>query len=212
VVLAALFVRLGFWQLDRLEQRRAFNADRRARIEAPAIAFERLRSEREPWLRQSFVDGTPDFANDFAILGRSRNGSPGVYIVTPVRMPGNDTAVLVNRGWVYSPDAASVDLGRWRERRARFSGHTDTIPTRVAPQIKGRGLRGLGAPGVDSLLPYPFYGVYLISHDSAAADAPARLSQPALDEGPHLSYAIQWFFFAAIALVGAGIVGLRRKA
>jgi cytochrome oxidase assembly protein ShyY1 len=33
-----------------------------------------------------------------------------------------------------------------------------------------------------------------------------RLEVPALDEGPHLSYAIQWFFFAAVAVVGAGYV------
>jgi cytochrome oxidase assembly protein ShyY1 len=39
----------------------------------------------------------------------------------------------------------------------------------------------------------------------------ARLTPPPLDEGPHLSYAIQWFAFAAIALIGAGAVAIRRE-
>jgi cytochrome oxidase assembly protein ShyY1 len=34
----------------------------------------------------------------------------------------------------------------------------------------------------------------------------ARFALPVLDDGPHRSYAIQWFCFAIIALVGAGIV------
>ena len=49
------------------------------------------------------------------MTGRTRSGSPGVHILTPLRIPESDTALLVNRGWVYSPDARTVDLTRWRE-------------------------------------------------------------------------------------------------
>lgn len=206
VLLAVLFVRLGFWQLDRHQERKAFNADRAARLAVVAAPFDSLRRLPEGWLRQAVLSGEPDSLNEFVITGRSRNGSPGVHIMTPVRMVGNDTAVLVNRGWVYAPDAATIDLKRWRESRTSFSGHTDTLPTPATPpQLKDRRLRNLGVAGVDQLLPYPFYSLYLIAHDSAP-DAPARLSQPALDGGPHLSYAIQWFCFAAIAIGGAVIV------
>jgi cytochrome oxidase assembly protein ShyY1 len=52
---------------------------------------------------------------------------------------------------------------------------------------------------------------YLVSQDSAADTTPARLAPPALDDGPHLSYAIQWFSFAVIAIVGAGIVAYRAR-
>lgn len=211
VVLAALFVRLGFWQLDRHADRKHFNSDRAARLAAAPLSFDSVRRQPESWLRQSRVEGEPDYASQFVVTGRSRNGSPGVHIITPVRVTGNDTAVLVNRGWVYAPDAATVDLSRWRESRTSFSGHTDTLATpETAPQLKGRGLRSLTMAGVDSLLPYPFYSLYLVAHDSVP-DAPARLSQPVLDAGPHLSYAIQWFSFAAIAVGGAVIVWLKTR-
>ena len=159
----------------------------------------------------SNLEGRPDYDNEFLITGRSRNGSPGVHIMTPVKLAGNDTAALVNRGWVYAPDAATIDLRRWRESRTAFTGHTDTLPTPATPpQLKLRGLRGLSRSGVDTLLPYPFYSLYLIAHDSVP-DAPARLSQPALDGGSHLSYAIQWFCFAAIAIGGAEIEWLKGR-
>jgi cytochrome oxidase assembly protein ShyY1 len=55
-----------------------------------------------------------------------------------------------------------------------------------------------------------------VSQDSVVAAAmdstPARVAPPALDDGPHLSYAIQWFSFAAIALVGSYVVVRRGRA
>jgi surfeit locus 1 family protein len=211
VALAAVFVRLGFWQLDRLGERRQRNVAIRAVLSAPAMPFAELPRIGSA-MRQAVVVGVPDYANDFVLTGRSRDGSPGVHIFTPVRIRGNDTAVLVNRGWVYAPDAATIDLPRWRESRATFRGYTVEIPaaaTVVPP--KGRAMRMLNAPAIDSLLPYPFFRHYVVARDSMDERTPARLEDPDLGEGPHLSYAIQWFTFAIIALVGAGIVARKSR-
>lgn len=217
IALAALFVRLGFWQLARLAERRAHNAETASRLAQPVVAFEKLSDTSS--FRRVVVAGTPDYANEIVFTGRSRNGSPGVYILTPIRRPSNDSAVVVIRGWVYAPDAATADLSRWRETRRTFSGFVTTL-SRVPPareqHANGRKLRSLTLGGVQGLLPYPVAPQYVVSEDSAADSTPARLSMPTLDNGPHLSYAIQWFAFAAIAIVGAGIVlkaqGSRPKA
>lgn len=212
VALAALFVRLGFWQLARLGERRAVNAITAARLAHSETPFEQLRREAEPARRRSVLEGTPDTANEFMVTGRSRDGSPGVHIVTPVRVAGNDTAVLVNRGWVYAPDAATADLARWREHRTEFHGYALQLSATGLPSVvKGRTLRPLGVEGVRKLVPYPVRDLYLVSEDSQTDHTPARLPLPALDEGPHLNYAIQWFSFAAIALVGAAIVATRHN-
>jgi surfeit locus 1 family protein len=211
VVLSALFVRLGFWQLARLGERRAINAITAARLAHGETPFKELRHEAEPALRRTMLVGIPDAANEFMITGRSRDGSPGVHIVTPVRVPGSDTAVLVNRGWVYAADAATADLARWREPRAEFHGYSLQLPASgLPPVVKGRSLRPFGIEGVRKLVPYPVRDLYLVSQDSQSDQTPARLPMPALDEGPHMAYAIQWFSFAAIALVGAAIV-IRRE-
>lgn len=210
VALAALFVRLGVWQLNRLEQRRAYNADVAERLRQPPVALSQLGSGDRT--RRAFVEGTPDWDHEFVQAGRSMNGSPGVYIFTPVRIDSAH-AVLVNRGWVYSPDAATVELPRWREPRARFSGYTAELPTTSSPRsaVKGRATHVLDVDAVRALVPYPTSPLYLVARDSAGADAPARLPEIELTNGPHLSYAIQWFSFALIALVGGGVVLARAR-
>lgn len=210
--LGALFVWLGFWQLDRRDERRALNEERKRHLELPTVPVIELVGENDAVNRRASVDGAPDFENEIVLTGRSRSGSPGIHILTPVRLPGNDTAVLVNRGWVYSADASTVDLKRWRETRTVFSGFTQrlpiTAPTTAPP--RGRAVRQLSHPGIARLLPYPVRSLYVVAQDTAASDStPARLETPLLGEGPHLSYAIQWFSFAAIAIIGAVAVAIR---
>ena len=57
-------------------------------------------------------------------------------------------------------------------------------------------------------------GVYLVAagEDPAPAQAPVRAGRPAVDEGPHLSYALQWFVFATGAFVGYGVLARREAA
>ena len=212
VVMAAVFVRLGIWQLRRLGERRARNALVSAWLQQPERPFAQVSRDSAPSHRKAFLQGTPDTANEFLVTGRSRNGSPGVHIITPVRVPGSDSAVLVNRGWVYAPDAATIDVSRWRERRSAFHGYTLLVPYTETPMVKGRGTREFSVAAAHALVPYPVSDVYLLAQDSGAVDSiPARLVLPPLDDGPHLNYAIQWFSFAAIAIAGAVIVARRSR-
>lgn len=213
IVLAALFIRLGFWQLDRRAQRRAYNAGLASRLAEPETPFAQLRGDRA--FRRTVVSGVADYANEIVFTGRSRNGSPGVYLLTPIRPGERDTAVLVIRGWVYSPDAATVDLARWREERTTYTGYVNALPAIQPPaesRASERKLRTLSANGVRALVPYPIAAHYVVSQDSATGTSPARLPLLTLDDGPHLSYAIQWFAFAVIALGGAGAVVSRARA
>jgi surfeit locus 1 family protein len=218
-VLAALFVRLGVWQLDRRAERRAMNQTIADRLRIPAVPFEELASASNATNRRATVRGTPDVDNEIIVTARSRNGSPGVHILTPMRVAGSDTAVLVNRGWVYSADAATVHLDRWRERRPAFTGFTQRFPLADPAAASGRlgaarerAVRVLSIPAIARLLPYPVHALYLVARDSAAGDSvPVRLEPPVLSDGPHLSYAIQWFAFAAIAFIGAAVVVRRER-
>jgi surfeit locus 1 family protein len=220
IVLGAIFVRLGFWQLARLGERRAANRAVAAQLAMAPEPFAAVARAPDGVNRRARVEGALDYQSEFVVTGRSRNGSPGVHIMTPLRVPGTDSAILVNRGWVYSADAATIDLPRWREERTTFSGFTQLLPSGTAAMVRGRGLRPLTLEGARQLVTYPVYTLYLVAQDSASATAPTRLPLPALDEGPHLSYAIQWFAFAVIALGGTlaviqrtrrGAMGARAK-
>jgi surfeit locus 1 family protein len=214
VVLGALFVRLGVWQLDRRHERRDLNDQVSTQLRHAPVPIRELLGDPNAPNRRATVDGTPDVANEIVVTGRSRNGSPGVHILTPFRLPGRDTAILVNRGWVYSADAATIDLNRWRETRNNFTGFTQRLPNPepVGAQASGRAIRQLSEKRIAQLLPYPIHDLYLVARDSAGAEnVPVRLDPPLLSDGPHLSYAIQWFAFAAIALIGAAAVVRRAR-
>ena len=115
IVFAGVCVRLGVWQLSRLAERRKFNSELIERAAEKPIDIRALPADTgAAHFTRVKVAGEYDFDNEITLTNRVRNGSPGVYIVTPLKI-GGDTAVLVNRGWVYAPDGMTVDLGRWRE-------------------------------------------------------------------------------------------------
>ena len=220
-VLATACIRLGFWQLSRLAQRRSRNAVVSARLAQPLVPLKSLPPDSTSILRRAMISGTTDFDHEIVLAARSYQGSPGVYLLTPLRIPGSDTAVLVNRGWIYAPDGVNVDLKRWRERGASFVGYAELLPPGRSASPDGvlkhdsRIARELDLVTVNSLLPYPVASIYLVATEpdttKPVGERVARLPRPTLDEGPHLSYALQWFAFAAIALIGGAVVAVRGR-
>lgn len=214
---ATLFVRLGFWQVSRLHERRAHNAVIAAQRLDPPVAFTALPHDTAAaHYRAAHVEGMYDYAHEVVLASRTRGGSPGVEILTPVRSAASDTAVLVDRGWVYSPDGATVDLVRWREGdSARVEGFVETYTPDAGVTTSAFGprvVRRASRSEIAAKVPYPVAPYYLIvTSDSAGLDHPARRAEPLLDEGPHRSYAIQWFSFALIAIGGAAAVVLRER-
>ena len=214
VLLGLLCVRLGFWQLDRRDLRRERNASVAARADLPVVELTTLRGDTaELRFRRARIEGVADYEHELVLGSRTRNGSPGVNFLTPVRVPGRDTAYLVNRGWVYSPDASTPRPGNWREQdTVAFEGYVDILgsgPAVPPAADRPRALPRATAASARARVPYPIAEVYLVAQlpaDSGRADVPARLTLPPVtDEGPHLGYAIQWFLFGTIAFAGAGI-------
>jgi surfeit locus 1 family protein len=187
ISVAAGCVRLGIWQLDRLGQRRARNAALSGRLALPPLELRggtiTADSARQ---RRVVARGVYDFSAERTWPGRSFDGTPGVALITPLRL-GDGSAVLVDRGWVPSPDAFHVDHGLYRE--------PDTA------QVTGLALippRGRGDVTPEGFLPF----VVQVDMPGPPGGLPRRWPPPAFDNGPHLSYAVQWFSFALIALVG----------
>ena len=219
VVITAVFIRLGFWQLARLQDRKAVNASLASRASAPAVRISGLPADTaKAHYRRVSLAGAYDYPNEIVLTLRSRDGSPGVNIVTPARLVGTDTAVLVVRGWVYSPNGMSVDLTRWREG-AQLSGHgfVETYPPprqgANASPTQSNAFRWLDRATLENRIHYPlkpYYVVLTSPPEDTTKETPPRLSVPPMDEGPHKSYALQWFSFAAISIIGT-ILFLRRK-
>ena len=215
-VAASLFTRLGFWQVGRLRQRQASNAIIvQQQRNAPMALAELPHDTAMSHYRPASVSGVYDYEHELVFSGRTRRGSPGVDLLTPVLIAGHDTAVLVNRGWVYSPNASQVDRSKWREgNTARVTGYVQLYSpdTTVLVAADPRLVRHVSHVEIAAKIPYPVAPFYLVAvGDTADLTHPARLDMPELDEGSHRSYAFQWFAFAAISLVGAAIVVHRER-
>jgi surfeit locus 1 family protein len=197
-IVAAVCVRLGLWQLDRLAERTTRNATIEAAFRESPISAELAMSDSVRRFRRVIASGRWNYARETTIIGRTRNGAPGVHIVTPMTLGEGRQEILVNRGWVYSPDARTVDLTRWHEGdRGEVIGYVGEPPSSLRAAPASLYIVALADSG---------------ARPAADVKGPARLAPPPFDEkGPHLGYAVQWFSFAAIALIGAPLVVSRQR-
>ncbi|HWA16384.1 MAG TPA: SURF1 family protein [Gemmatimonadales bacterium] len=224
VILALVFVRLGLWQVSRLRERRAANrAALAAREAAPAVLGDSTRPTNARTLgdHRIMIEGEYDFGGELVLRGQSAGGVPGVRVVTPLRPLGGDTAILVQRGFVPAPDAQTVDLAPLREEgivRVTAIGFLlpDTAVSGEPREKDGRTTwRRIDLAAVRRQLGYPVSQLLALQLPDPGLPAVPRRDPPAtLDDGPHLSYAVQWFSFALTAVVIGSIVlvqGLRSK-
>lgn len=211
---AALFVRLGVWQLSRLHQKRAFNAVLSTRLAATPTPVTTLPGDTAAGhYRRVVASGTLLYEREVVYAGRSHEGAPGVDLLTPMKIAGRDTVVMINRGWSFSPDAASIADSLWKEKdSATVSGYAETFAGKERASTQRR-VHALDRAAVQALvgLPVAPYIVVQTSDSGSHTDSvPVRLGMPALTEGPHKSYAVQWFSFALVAVVG-GVALARRS-
>jgi surfeit locus 1 family protein len=224
VILAGLFVNLGLWQLRRLDEARQANQLLEARLELPTEDFEvMLQAVGEDLAAIEYhpvtVDGVFDRSGEVLLRSRTLDGVAGFHVVTPLVTEGGD-AVLVNRGWVplemdqppvpaAPPDGEVVVEGLVRLSQERPGlGPADPAEGNLAllsrldiPRIQQQTETELAPVSVD-----------LTSVDPATSgDLPVPVGPPPTDdEGNHLAYAIQWFAFMVVGVVGYVILVRRR--
>ncbi len=215
-------VNLGFWQLRRLDERQAFNDAVEARYDEPPAPLESLVAEHLADL--DAIEWRPvEFSGEFLadeeirIVNRSQNGRSGDNLVTPVLLAGGDI-VLVNRGFVPlgaeedqvapPPDGVVEMVGRAHPSEDRRRGQVSDPGVgdlteaqridveRLAPQLPGAAI--------------PAYVDLLAANLTGDAAFPEPVTAPDLTEGPHLSYAVQWFVFS-VFLAGGWVLAVRRS-
>jgi surfeit locus 1 family protein len=226
-VIALGMVALGFWQLSRLEQRRLVNAEIRARLDEPPLDLNEtpLPSDLEGLeYRPAAARGTFDFENEIVWRNQEHAGAPGVHVITPLRLTGVDEAVLVDRGWIPYTEAEPAARRAYQspEGELSMSGLLRLPARRTADFLPADPTLSPALPRLDSWfwldigqiqaqVPYALLPVIVAqTPGSEAPQLPIPSAELDLSEGPHLVYAVQWFAFAAIALVGPLLYWRRR--
>ena len=224
-----VMIRLGIWQLDRLEQRRNFNA--RVLEQTNRLPLE-LNNELQNGssagivnltgmeYRKVKVTGEYDYDYEIALRNQAYFNQYGVHLLTPLKIDGSSTTVMVDRGWIPGTEFENgLEAGNWYKFKEKgkvevvgiiraaqskpdFGRISDPTPSSTSEKITAWNLVNLDQ--IQKQIPYPILPIYIQqSPDPAWTSLPYR-SEPNLEitEGPHLGYAIQWFTFAAILFFG----------
>jgi len=214
VVFAIVCCLLGFWQLSRRADARAeidrLDANYASEPVPLADVLETLDSfeTHEKWTP---VEMTGTYLVDEQVLVRNRpfNGTPGFDVLVPLQL-SDGSVFIVDRGWVArgsaqdSPDDIPEPPTGEVTVVARLKAGEPTIIGRSAPAGQ---IATIHLPDLAERIGEPvFTGAYglLASESPSPVSTPFAASRPARDEGPHLSYALQWFVFALMGFGGLG--------
>jgi cytochrome oxidase assembly protein ShyY1 len=213
VVFALVCVFLGQWQLARRadavaeNNRVAENYDAAPRPIDEVLAGLDSFDTDDKWTAVSL---TGSYLSDSQLLVRNRplDGQPGFELLVPFRLDDGDV-IIIDRGWLPTgqlqdkpdvvPDAPQGEV---------------TVVARLKagePRLEGRKaaegeIPSIDLPTIAKTLDAPVYtGAYgALASESPSADTGTLGTRPPEDEGPHLSYAFQWFVFALLGFVGLG--------
>lgn len=210
------FIRLGIWQLDRMEWRRELNTRIEQRRSQAPVSIDSLDAGSGSGgleYRNVSATGTYDTTRETILYGRARNGQAGNHLVTPLAL-ADGSVVFVDRGWVPlaedSPgalDEATPDGEATVEGILLPPESDDDRPD--ADTVKDVSLVQL-SKRTDADV-WPVYLLLRSQNPPQDGPFPEPVPEPRLSGGPHLSYAFQWFTFTIIAIVGWTLL-LRREA
>ncbi|WP_238335043.1 SURF1 family protein [Kribbella amoyensis] len=213
LVLSVACVQLGRWQLHRLDERTARNHVTTSNLAAAPTGLDqivgpdRVVGQQHDW-RTAVVTGRYDATKQVVVRYRNVNDKPGFEIVTPLVL-ADGSAILVDRGFLpreggklapatVPPVPAGEVTVTGRLRRSEHGGHTSG-----GTPVDGTA-RLINGPEYAPVLGLKLYDGYLtVDHQEPAADpAFGGFPGPEIDSGPHFFYALQWFFFALLAIGG----------
>ncbi len=225
LVMAAMgvLIRLGFWQLDRLEQRRARNAAITSQLTLAPLNL----NDNSPLAndltilknRKVTAQGSYDFSQQVALKSQIWQGSPGVHLLTPLLIEDENElkAVLVDRGWIPQDQAPAEQWSQFDETgvttatgfvrltqppATNNTATTDTGQTNLT--LRSEWYR-VDIEAIQTQIPYPLLPIFIQqSPPSAANDTLPYRMEPNVDlsEGSHFGYALQWYTFALVLGVG----------
>lgn len=230
-----VMVRLGMWQLDRLDQRRAHNRQVLAMRSAQPVELDAqtitgaypdsVEDDLSSWeYRTARVRGEYDPGKGMIIRNQAWKHQPGVHMLIPLLIQGTDQAVLVDLGWIPQEEYRK---GQWK--RYIQSGpltiqgmiRTSQSPPALGGQPNPTPQSGqhitawnfIDIEAIQEQMPYPLLPVYIQAAPRGEQDSLPFRTQPEfeLTSGPHLGYAIQWFAFATVLGIGYPVYVYRKE-
>jgi surfeit locus 1 family protein len=232
ILLAGVFVRLGFWQLDRLAARKARAAATIAQMNAPVLNLNEISPDTDLQsmeYRKLIVTGEFDFTGEVVLrnqiwVDEQSVHHNGVHLFTPLHIAGSQYAILIDRGWIPAEEASQIERSKYEMtgivtiegivRIAQSKSEMGMVkePTLAAGQTRRDVWNFANLEAIAQQLNYPLLPIYLQEEPSGVDnELPYAIKEfPDLSQGAHLGFAFQWFALAVIALIGYPILVTRQ--
>lgn len=211
-------LRMGLWQLGRLAQRRAFNEHYSQVVAQPELMLEKLLPDNLSLMEYRTVNalGKFDFGQNVVRRNQYHEGQPGFSLITPLLLADGE-AILVDRGWIpaegnekpedwrkYDVEGLQVVRGvlRLGQSESEFGGVAD--PNMSDGRTRLNYWNQVNLEMMAKQLPYKIAPVFIQPYVDPTNLTPPYPAQAIVEvtEGPHLGYAIQWFTFSSLLLLG----------
>jgi surfeit locus 1 family protein len=218
--LCALFVRLGLWQWHRWIESDAAAARFARGADAVQPLGERTHADLPHYQRVS-VTGQLDGQHQFLLDNRGYRGRPGYEVLTPLTRAAGGV-LLIDRGWVpFTGSRARLpEVGLAGDAPVTVSGRVAELPSaglasgRAAPSPRDPWPKVTSFPSAQELagaLGVPLAARILLLDPAAPQGYVRDWQPPCMNPLRHLSYAIQWWCFAALAVVVWAVMSVRRS-
>lgn len=224
LTVVTLFINLGLWQLRRHAQKVDYNTVIESRITNEPSSFEDLKSnfaldidisaKNSAAYRAVTIMGEYDSTKELLVRNREYQGRPGYHVITPLIL-NDGNAILIDRGWVASElermeqlDIANAPEGAVQIQGVLLAEH-DPPTGRVGAKDPAEGILEkvfwVDVERLSQQMPYELEPAYIRLKSQTPAQAseyPVPAPIPALSNGPHIDYALQWFAFALVTICG----------
>lgn len=209
LLLLPVLLALGFWQLDRADQKRAFLAQQKQGLNAEIVHLSPATADNLQNLKykRAEVAGRYDGAHQFLLDNQISGGKAGYFVLTPFILEGSTKAVLVNRGWLpLNQDRAKLPDIRINGMQTRIiKGRINSFPS-VGIKLPGAEIPTVGWPSIVQVadaqilaktLGYPLFQ-FQIELEKTLPEGYKRDWRDAAIMPPeqHVAYAMQWFALA----------------
>ncbi len=213
IALLPILIGLGFWQLDRAQQKTEIQELYLSRIKTPPIVIgSAIEAPEELEYHRLRATGTWDGRYEFLLDNRVRRGQPGFHVITPLVFRGDHSSVLVNRGWIPGNlDRSRVPVIEPLDGPTTVTGiavipPADVFvlkdPQPIQPNDWQPIWQTIDLDRFASAVPYEVQGIVIQLDDEHPAGFERQWPPP--DESwiaRHRAYAFQWFALSATLLV-----------
>lgn len=218
-LLLPLLLTLGFWQLDRAEQKRALVAEYEHRSELPPVELVPDLSETEALrFRRVEVTGRYDNAHQLLLDNQVHEHRAGFNVITPLVIDEGRTAVLVDRGWLplqgsrgALPDLQVSELQRRVDGEAYLPFKGFRLGEAAGPGGWPRFIQYVDFGQLEAVIGHGLLPL-IVRLDPAEPDGYLR-EWPVIpfSADRHIGYAVQWFALASVLVVIYVVVNTRRR-